>query len=108
MQQKIWSLNRQLLQKKARLSCIPPLRTEGGDWITVRIGKANHLAAGLSSKSALPPEGDLPFFGPPEQIYNISTVIRSRPTHREPTTLDEKKVTGPEGIGAKILHRLAE
>ena len=39
-----WSLNRELLQKKAKTSSIPPLKSADGQWLRSELDKANELA----------------------------------------------------------------
>ena len=50
-----WSLNRQLLEKRSRLSSIPPLRKDG-KWISEAKDKANVFAEMFDAKAQLPCE----------------------------------------------------
>ena len=57
-----WRLNRELLDKKNKLSSIPPLR-DGSTWIDDSKSKANLLAQKFDAKAKLPNEEvDCPFF----------------------------------------------
>ena len=63
-----WQLNRELLQKKARVSAIPPLRTVDGQWHLDSLDKANVFAKCFSAKCALPPMPEDSFIGRPEVL----------------------------------------
>ena len=58
-----WKLNRELLDKKKKISSIPPLR-DGSTWLANGKDKADLFAKTFSEKSELPEEEiDCPFFG---------------------------------------------
>ena len=50
-----WKLNRKLIHKKAKVSAIPPLKTDDGKWHLESIDKANVLAHTFAGKYVLPP-----------------------------------------------------
>ena len=58
-----WRINRELLNKKSRLTSIPTLRDDG-KWLINSKSKADAFANIFSSKSEFPPEAvDTPYFG---------------------------------------------
>ena len=104
---KWWSLNRQLLEKKAKISSIPPLK-DGEKWLHDAKEKANLFAKTFSEKSSLPDEViDTPFFGKAENELDEFICLRSRHTLKLLKSLDESKATGPDRIPAKILKKIA-
>ena len=96
----------EILNKKTRISSIPPLRHNGA-WITDAQEKANLFVSSWTAKIKLPQEIDDPFFTAPEQIHSMTFIVRARLILKELLHLDESKATGPDNIGAKILKRLA-
>ena len=102
-----WRLNRELLDKKAKCSSIPPLRDEK-EWIDDSKGKANLFAKTFESQSKLPPEFvDCPFFGCPEMADDQFITLRSRYAKKFFKALQIDKATGPDRIPASILKALA-
>ena len=102
-----WRLNRELLERKAKCSSIPPLR-DGNEWIETSKGKANLIAKTLQEKAALPEEViDCPYFGCPDMEMDRFMALRSRYTLKLLKSLDETKATGPDHIPASILKRIA-
>ena len=102
-----WQLNRELLNHKARVSSIPPLRDAEGKWITDSKLKANCFASVWQAKCVLPAEPEDPFFGGPHVHMESFIALRSRQVMHELTHIDCKKATGPDRISAVILRRLA-
>ena len=49
-----WSLNRELLHRKARVSAVPPLRMQDGTWVTESKEKADLFAQTWLAKCELP------------------------------------------------------
>ena len=73
-----WRINRELLNKKSRLTSIPTLRDDG-KWLVDSKSKADAFANAFSSKSELPPEAaDTPYFGQPDVEWQDFVVFRSR------------------------------
>ena len=102
-----WRLNRELLERKSKISSIPPLK-DNKNWITESKGKADTLAKCFAIKANLPDEFiDCPFFGVPDFEYEDFIVLRSRYTRKLLETLKEDKATGPDRIPASILKRIA-
>ena len=103
-----WRLNRELLNRKAAIKAIPPLR-EGAQWIVDAKAKADAFAKVFESKSQLPPEViDTPFFCSPEVVREDFVPFRTRDTKKLFKKLDEAKATGPDRISAVILKRLGD
>ena len=103
-----WRLNRELLEKKCKLSSIPPLRKDG-QWISESKDKANLFAEMFDSKAQLPCESvDCPFFGRADVDLDEYIVLRTRSTLKILSKLDVTKATGPDRIPAVILRRVAE
>ena len=64
-----WKLNRQLLERKHKISSIPPLK-DGETWIKDPDAKANLFAKIFDKKAELPPEEiDCPYFGMPDMEF---------------------------------------
>ena len=103
-----WSLNRQLLEKRSRLSSIPPLRKDG-KWISEAKDKANVFAEMFDAKAQLPCEVvDCPFFGCTDIDLDERVTLRTRSTLKILAKLDVTKATGPDRIPAVILREIAE
>jgi len=103
-----WRINRELLQRKANVSSIPPLR-ENNQWLLDAKSKANAFAKVFVEKSVLAPEVvDTPFFVAPDCELDDFIAFRSRFTKRLFKRLDESKATGHDRISAAILKRLAD
>ena len=102
-----WSLNRELLNRKAKVSSIPPLKSEDGIWILDSKSKADHFAEGFISKSTLPPMPEDQFLAAPTQLQDSFVAIRCRHVLKLLLSLDLSKATGPDQISARILKELA-
>ena len=103
-----WSLNRELLHRKARISTIPTLK-DGGQWVSDPKSKANVFARTFASKSALPDEAvDSPFFGLPDQELVSFVSFRSRTCRRFLKELDPNEATGHDKVSATILKKLCD
>ena len=103
-----WRLNRELLDKKSKLSSIPPLR-DGTSWVDDSKSKANLLARNFEAKATLPNEVvDCPFHGHLEFEFEDFVAFRSRKLQKLFEKLDVSKATGPDRIPASILKRLAK
>ena len=75
-----WKLNRELLDKKAKISSIPPLR-DGSTWLANGKDKADLFAKTFSEKSELPKEEiDCPFFGHGDMESDEFFAMRTRYT----------------------------
>ena len=103
-----WRLNAELLQKRAKQSSIPPLRTSDGKWHLESKAKADIFAAIFSEKNALPDPVEDQFVGAPTQFQEDFVAIRCRSTLKLLRNLNVFKATGPDHIPAKILKGLAE
>ena len=102
-----WSLNREFLNKKARLSSVPPLRDSNGLWLMEPKAKAELSASTWHGKSTLPDPVEDQFSPWPEHTTCEFIAIRMRTVEHEPKNLDTSKATGPDRIGARILKELA-
>ena len=103
-----WRLNRQLLNKKAKLGSIPPLR-ENKEWISDPKEKANLFAKTFAGKAQIPEEAvDTPYFGRPDTSMDEFICIRSRYTAKLFRELDAEKATGHDKISAAILKRIGK
>ena len=101
-----WRINRELLNRKSRLTSIPTLRDDV-KWLTHSREKAEAFARTFSSKSELPPEVvDTPYFGRPDFEMHEFVAFRSRKCRRLFKELDASKATGHDQISAAILKRL--
>jgi len=77
-----WRINRELLNRKATLTSIPPLK-DGADWLVDAKAKADVFARTFDSKCKLPPEViDTPFFGNPEREMLDFVAFRTRDTKK--------------------------
>ena len=103
---KWWSLNSELLQKKGRITSIPPLYV-GGEWLLDATAKANAFSRTWQAKNILPSMGEDQFFPAPTQYMQDFIAIRARSTEKELKSLDINKATGPDRISARILRTLA-
>ena len=93
-----WSLNRELLNKKARLSSVPPLRDSNGLWLMEPKAKADLFASTWHSKSTLPDPVEDQFVPRPEHTMCEFIAIRTRTVEHELKNLDTSKATGPDRI----------
>ena len=93
-----WRINRELLNKKARLSSIPPLRDSEGKWNLDAQGKANLFASTWVGKFKLPPDVEDQFVARPVQFQQDFIAIRTRTVYKELSKLDVTKATGPDQI----------
>ena len=73
-----WSFNRELLNKKAKISRLAPLKDADGKWHLDSRGKANLLAKTWYEKFSLPAEIDDPYFGGPELHMAQPIILRTR------------------------------
>ena len=105
---KWWSLNRELLCKKARVSAIPPLKNTDGQWLTDPKDKANLFADAWSAKCQLPEERDDPFVGRSAHSMQHMVPIRARTCASLLKSLDVTKATGPDKLAARILREMAD
>ena len=103
---KWWTLNRELLQRKGRISTIPPMR-DGDTWLLDAPSKANVLAQTWQAKNVLPPMREDQYVPAPVHHMHDFVAIRTRTVERELATLNVNKATGPDRIGARILRVLA-
>ena len=100
-----WKWNRVLLNKSRKTACVPPLRTNAGQWVLDAKGKADLFAQTFASKSMLPsgPAGDV--IGEPDQHVSCFLVSRLRWTARILKDIREDSATGPDGLPGRILKR---
>ena len=102
-----WKLNRELLDKRAKTTSMPPLKANGV-WTTDSKEKANLIANTLKTKAKLPEEKiDCPFFGEVLQDGTDFVCMRTRNTLKLLLKLDESKATGHDQIPAKFLKKVA-
>ena len=104
---KWWSLNRQLLSKKSRVSSIPPLKNADDRWLLASSEKANEFAQVWLGKCALPGEVELQFVPAPTQTMQGFVAIRSRDVLKVLQHVNVNKATGGDGIGNRILKELS-
>ena len=62
-----WKWSRVLLNKSRKTACVPPLRTNDGQWVLDAKGKADLFAQTFASKSTLPPGPAGDVIGEPDQ-----------------------------------------
>ena len=99
-------MNRELLQKKANISSIPPLKIRSGQWELESKGKADLFAETWTSKCHLPAEIEDRFFAAPSQRLRITSIIRTRTCLSELQKIDISKATGPDMISGRILQKI--
>ena len=103
-----WRINRELLNRKCKLSSVPPLRDDDA-WISDAKAKADSFAKCFASKNVLPPEEvDTPFFGNAEIDLTEFIALRSRTTKKLFGKLKEDTATGNDKISATILKKIKE
>ena len=107
---KWWTKSRELLQQKAKISSIPALKDQGGEWIHDAEAKANLFANTFKDKFKLPDK----------QENEYSEIPRScglQKTPKAPSTkyvekviehLDDCSSTGPDQLGVRILKECAK
>ena len=78
-----WSLNREFLNKKARLSSVPPLRDDHDLWLMEPKAKADLFASTWHSKSTLPDPVENQFVPRPEHTTCEFIAIRTRTVEQE-------------------------
>ena len=98
-----WRVNRELLDKKASLSSISPLKASDGRWLLDPIDKANELANTFMNKSKLPPAVPQQDFAAPAVEMSGFILIRARVAKRALKMINEDKATGPDSLPGKIL-----
>ena len=103
-----WTLNRQLLNKQAKIGSIAPLRDSEGVWHTSDKDKADLLAQTFTSKNVLPEMLVEQFVDSPKHIQQEFIPIRTRRTETVLKSLDVAKATGNDKISARILRELAD
>ena len=103
-----WSLNRQLLHNKVKLTSIPALRDEHGNWVTRASQKAELFKDTWMSKYALPPmDSEDLFFTDPGPIHANVIRFNSRVCERIFKRLKDQCATGPDNIPVRILKFIA-
>jgi len=102
-----WRLNRELLDKQARVSAIPPLRTQDGKWHLDSKAKADVFAAAFGAKCSLPPMREDLYVGRPAFLQQEFIAIRGRRVVQLLAKLDVNKATGPDRLSARILKELS-
>ena len=97
------------MNKGAKLSSIPSLRTGNGKWVLDSHDKANEFAANWMSKNKLPaPCCDEIYPGPQKHVMNDNFKIRTRNIKQILLKLDVSKATGPYTVAnTRILKMLA-
>ena len=98
-----WRVNRELLDKKASLSSISPLKASDGRWLLDPIDKANELANTFMNKSKLPPAVPQQDFAAPAVEMSGFILIRARVAKRALKIINEDKATGPDSLPGKII-----
>ena len=101
-----WSLNRELLNRQARMTRLSPLKDDHG-WVTDSKAKVDLLSTKWQEKFVLPTEIDDPYFGGPNREMRRPIILRTRSTQCILKSLDIRKATGSDRIGARILKALA-
>jgi len=103
-----WKLNRELLNKKTKITNIPPLR-DGTTWLSDPKDKADLFAKTFSEKSTLPEEFvECPFFGHGDMHSNDFIAIRTRYTQKLFKDLNADTATGHDKLPAKILKKVGK
>ena len=98
-----WRVSQKLLDKKASLSSISPLKASDGRWLLDPIDKANELADTFMNKSKLPPAVPQQDFAAPAVEMSGFILIRARVAKRALKMINEDKATGPDSLPGQIL-----
>ena len=110
LKKKISSLSKcakRWLNRKAKLSSIPPLRNDSGDWCLDPVPKANVLAKTFEGKYALPSDVEDQYVAPPSTYQQEFVAVRVRDTFKYLRSLDVNTATGPDKLPARVLKILA-
>ena len=104
-----WSMSRQLMQMKGRVSSIPALRAPDGSWVKDPAGKAALFAKTFAAKQALP-----------DLVVNEYTTLHQVPVlqgeldrlsvehvERVLASLREDSATGPDQLPTRVLKKCA-
>ena len=105
---KWWRLHREVMQRSAKASSIPPLKNGDGAWILGARDKANLLATTLSTKCTLPPEVTTPHVQPGTSKQPEFTLIRRCWSRRCLRAINADKTTGPDTLPGLILKHCSE
>ena len=104
---KLWRLNKLLPHKQTASSLSPPLKDSQGEWCRTAAEKANAFAKCWEVKAQLLPETvELPFFHTTPCLASWFP-IRPRAIRRLLRKLRPDQATGPDGINALFLKKLA-
>ena len=98
-----WKLNRELLNRKTKVSTIAPLKDTQGKWVLDPAGKANLLATTFQCKSKLPPGIDRQPCSSRDPLMSDFQLIRSRWVLRILKALKVGKASGPDGLPVRIF-----
>ena len=99
-----WTLNRRLLNPKAKSSTIAPLK-QGNLAFTDHKNKADLLAKVFCDKNKLPPRDHDPHISGPDSELDLVPFVRSRLVRRILTLLDVSSSTGPDGVPSHVLKK---
>ena len=73
-------MNRELLNRKAKIASVPPLKTDDGKWLLDAKEKADEFASAFSKKCELPEGPEVQFVAKPEHLQKTFTALRVRST----------------------------
>ena len=93
-----WRLNRELINKKNKLSSIPPLKDSHGKWCLDNLAKANLLASTWAAKCMLPAPIEDQFVLRPSNRQQTFVAIRTRNMLNYLSRIDINTATGPDKI----------
>ena len=102
-----WSLNKRLLDRQAAPALFPPLKSKEGIWCRTPKTKADAFAICWAAKCELPPEVFAHFSCRVAEGMSGCIPIRTRDVKKILAKLREDQATGPDGLSAKLLKRLA-
>ena len=100
-------MKKRLLNRQAAPSLFPPLKDKNGKWCRTPISKANAFVECWTAKCKLPPELFEHFFCPVADQVSGWFPIRTRDVKKELLKFRTDQATGPDGLSAKFLKRLA-
>jgi hypothetical protein len=102
-----WSLNKRLLNRQASPSLFPPIKNANDVWCRTLETKADAFAVCWTARCKLPPEVFEHFFCQVADGMSGWFPIRSRDVKKTLLKLRDDQATGPDGLSAKFLKRIA-
>ena len=105
-----WRVNRELLNRKTKVSTIPSLKDDLGQWILSPIEKANLLARKFEAKCVLPPRptGEQNTSDEVTPVMSDFFLIRTRWVTKIIRNLKDGKASGPDGFPVRFFKECSK